>query len=288
MVYTRSGNNSNGSGYQPFEDRAASLGNQLSSVTSVIDTMGQMLGNITGTSRFEQEVLSYLNLLHSTVKDMKTELAKLRDEMIVRNRNVRDTVDDLMLSVVKTEQYSRRDTVTVVGLPVDNVDAESQSELTRKVATQLSLSGETVEPSDLSAVHRNSRQIKEIKGRKVPPSVTVRFVNINKKDKALRGYKNYDSVEGKSRDVKIYQSLTTHYSQLRGSMLDFFNSKPGEGKGFGRIKNSELKAKWITYQSPSSGFAVKLENGDYFNRIHVWQDFVDIILEKFPNCRVNC
>ena len=39
----------------------------------------------------------------------------------------------------------------------------------------------------------------------------------------------------------------------------------------GPIRNVELKLKWVTYQSPTSGFAVKLASGVYFNGIHVWQ-----------------
>ena len=265
------------------------LDSRLSHITSTLDTMGQMLGGIpvNTESAFEKGVMAYLNLMHSQMTEMKVEQAKLRDEMLVRNRNVWESVDHLQLSVAKTEQYSRRDTVTVVGLPVENLGAESQSELTQKVADCLSISGETVVPSDLSAVHRNSNQIKEIRGKKVPPSVTVRFSNINKKDNALKGYRNYDTSQGKPRDVKVYQSLTPHYSTLRNTMFEFLNSKPEDGKDFGGITNNkDLKPKWITYQSPTSGFAVKLKSGEYFNRIHVWNDFIKTIWEKFPDCRV--
>ena len=295
-MYTRSKSalHSNGSGYQPFSGQshtdnngAGNFDSRLTGITNVLDTMGDMLQKIEADTVFEKSVLSYLNLLHSMVKDMKIEQAQLRDEMLVRNSNVRDSVDDLTLSVVKTEQYSRRDTVTVVGLPVENIDAESQSDLTSKVARQLSLSGESVAPSDLTAVHRNSRQIKDIRGKKIPPSVTVRFANINKKDNTLRGYKNYDVSQGKPRDVKVYQSLTSHYTTVRGTMYDFLNSKPEDGKDFGKIVNNGLKVKWITYQSPTSGFAVKLQTGEYFNRIHVWSDFVNTIWDKFPACRAT-
>ena len=56
-------------------------------------------------------------------------------------------------------------------------------------------------------------------------------------------------------------------------MYEFLNSKPDDDKDFGDIVNMNLKPKWVTYQSPSSGFAVKLESGDYFNGIHMWGDF---------------
>ena len=70
-------------------------------------------------------------------------------------------------------------------------------------------------------------------------------------------------------------------------MYEFLNSKPDDDKDFGDIVNMNHKPKWVTYQSPSSGFAVKLESGDYFNGIHMWGDFVKAIWSKFPSCRVS-
>ena len=54
----------------------------------------------------------------------------------------------------------------------------------------------------------------------MPPSVAVKLNVITKKDNVLRKYKNYDSVQHKSRDVKIYQSLSEHYASVRKSILD--------------------------------------------------------------------
>ena len=53
------------------------------------------------------------------------------------------------------------------------------------------------------------------------------------------------------------------------------------------IKNVNLKVKWITYQSPTAGFAVKLDDGTYFSGIHMWYDFVKLIRNKFPVCIVG-
>jgi hypothetical protein len=114
----------------------------------------------------------------------------IRDEMLIRNRNVRESVDGLAESVIKTEQYPRRDTVTVVGLPMH--ESESQDNLCKKVAETLSLSGSAVKPADLSTVHCNSKGSKLIKGKTVPPSITVRFCQINQRNNVLRGYRNYD------------------------------------------------------------------------------------------------
>ena len=124
-----------------------------------------------------------------------------------------------------------------------------------------------------------------MKGVAVPPSVTVRFCRINKKDSVLRGYKNYDAANKKPRQTRVYQSLSSHYSDLRRAMYTFFGSKP-DSRDFGDIRNTNLNVKWITYQSPSSGFAFKTQSGDYFNGIHTFSDFAKAIYDKYPACRV--
>ena len=293
---TRSSNSSTPSadGYQPeqhYSNRLLSASNVLTAVTSTLDTMKGMLDSLDASTEFEKGVKSYLALLHSQVVEARTEQAilrdeqaKLRDELIVRHRNIRESVDDLALNVVKTEQYSRRDTVTVVGLAKPD-GIETESDLCKKVANVLSASGETVTAADLSVAHRNSKNSKIVKGKTVPPSITVRFSRISKKDAVLRGYKNFDTSLKKARDIKVYQSLTPHYSSLRSSIYDFFDSKP-DCPDYGNICNAGLKVKWVTYQSPTSGFAVKLQSGEYFNGIHLFPDFLSIIHEKFPRCRV--
>ncbi len=154
---------SNQSQQQQYNERLLSASDSLSGVTATLDTMKQMLDGLTAETDFERGILTYLALLHSQVCEARTEHARLReeqarmrDEMLVRNRNVRESVEDLSLNVLKTEQYSRRDTVTVVGL-IKPEGAETHSELTKKVADVLSASGETVTVDDLSVAHRNSK-----------------------------------------------------------------------------------------------------------------------------------
>ena len=279
---TLSGPGSLPSGHVPFESQSERLAAKIEAQTATFDSLKNMLNNLKPTSEFEKGLVTYLDFLTNQLKEQKSELVSIRDEMLIRNRNVRETVDGLAESVIKTEQYSRRDTVTVVGLPMH--ESESQDDLCKKVAETLSLSGSAVKPADLSAVHRNSKGNKLIKGKTFPPSITVRFCRINQKDNVLRGYRNYDVSKDKRRDTRVYQSLTPHYSTLRTSMYDFFNDKD---KNFGSIKNVNLNVKWITYQSPTSGFAFKLDSGKFFNGIHMWLDFVKLIHDEFPNCRVS-
>ena len=269
---------------------AAKLNNQsqrLSSLTPTLDHLYDKFQNgPKPASDFEKSLFDFMGVLYCQIKELRNDHATLRDEMLVRNRMVTDSVDDLHLSVVKTEQYSRRDTITVVGL--DKPDTETEASLSQKVAQTLSDSGVNVAPEDFSAIHRNSRDSRVIKGRTVPPSVTVRFSKINKKDSVLRSYRNYNQAASAPRPVKIYQSLTQHYADLRSGIFKFLKSDENDEYYIdGPIRNVGLKPKWVTYQSPTSGFAVKLASGEYFNGIHVWQDFVKHIMTKFPDCRVN-
>ncbi len=284
---------SNQTQQQQYTDRIVSASDNLSAITATLGTMKSMLDNLTPNTDFERGILTYLALLHSQVCEarakhatLREEQAKLRDELIVRNRNVRETVQDLTLNVVKTEQYSRRDTITMVGLA--KPESETDAQLCSKVADVLSASGETVTANDLSVAHRNSKHTKSYRGKTVPPSVTVRFAKISKKDSVLRGYRNYDPTLKKSRDVRVYQSLTPHYSSLRNFIVDFFKSD-SNCENYGDVFNAGLKLKWATYQSPTSGFAIKLVSGvgEYFNGIHTIQDFLKKIYDIFPSCRRN-
>lgn len=289
--HTRSVSSSNNSaqesGYAPFSSETSDprLDHVSHRVTSTLDHMKTMLDKLEPSTPFENGMKDYLNFLHCQFTELKIQVDRVQSDNIIRNRNTMECVDELALSCVKTEQYSRRDTVTVVGLA--KPDNEQQSDLTKKVAEVLSTSGETVTESDLSVVHRNSNHTKVIRGKPIPPSITVKFCKVSNKDNVLRAYKNYDPVQKKARNVRVYQSLTAHYSTVRSSIYDFLNSKPGDNKDFGRIFNKDLRPKWVTYQSPTSGLAVKLASGDYFNGIHMYEDFAKAIWNKYPACRVS-
>ena len=254
-------------------------------VTSTLDHMKTLLDELEPATPFEKGMKSYMTFLHCQFTELKHQVDRVQSDSVVRYRNTMETVDELALTCVKTEQYSRRDTVTVVGLT--KPENETQADLTKKVADVLSTPGETVTESDLSVVHRNSNHPKVIKGKTISPSVTVKFCRIDTKDRALRAYKNFDVAHKRPREVRVYQSLTPHYSTLRGTIYKFLNSKPGDGQDFGNICNSGLSAKWVTYQSPTSGLAVKLSSGEYFNGIHMFDDFIKSIWDKFPACRVS-
>ena len=280
---TRSHTRNLPSGFQSQSDQRPDF--RLSDCTSTLDEIKTMLNAVEAESAYEKSMKTIVNLLIGQMKEWRLDQVKKNHEDLYRHQQMTQTMDDMTLSVVKSEQYTRRDVVTVVGLPLPN-GPESQSDLATKVSEVLSHSGEEVKPTDFSACHRNSRNSRTIKGKTVPPSVTVKFNVINKKDNVLRQYKNYDSEKRKSRDVKVYQSLSEHYVSVRKSIFDFFNSDK-DSREFKPIYNPGLKVKWVTYQSPTSGFAVKLQTGEYFKGVHVWHDFANKLCEVVPSCHMS-
>ncbi|KAL5254798.1 hypothetical protein ACHWQZ_G014289 [Mnemiopsis leidyi] len=182
MVYnTRSHSYSDDlQGYQPAypQERTRDIDRRISDMTPTLDHMyNTLLAGLEPKSDFEKAVHTYLGLLHSQVKEIKIEQGKLREEIAVRSRNVMETVDEMKLSVVKTEQYGRRDTVTIVGL--SKPDNETEKDLSKKVAEALSNSGETVVPDDFSAIHRNSKDNRHVRGSTHRPIFAMFHLNIS-------------------------------------------------------------------------------------------------------------
>ena len=126
-------------------------------------------------------------------------------------------------------------------------------------------------------MHRNGNQTRtNRRGKDIPPSITVRFSKIGKKDKVWRGYKNFDVNSRAPRPVKVFQLLSPHYSGLRRYIVDFFNVNNAE-RNFGK------QLKWCTYQSSSAGLAVKLNSDELRRDIHVVDDFLLKFAEKCLN-----
>ena len=88
------------------------------------------------------------------------------------------------------------------------------------------------------------------------------------KDDVIRKYKNYDHTKSKPRDCRVYNSLCPHYAELRRNIIQFFKPDPNEPTV------TKYKLKWVTYQSPTAGLAIKLQSGEYFRGVHIWDDFL--------------
>ncbi len=236
----------------------------LEAITATLDALSPMIDSLKPSTDFEIGVSNVLRILVGHMREMKLEQHTLRQSTERSFCEVDGSVVGLTRAVVKSEQYTRRDTITMVGL--EKSDDETDVSLSTKVAETLSASGVPVSSADFSAVHRNGKDSREIRGKTVPPSITVKFSVTSKKDNVLKSYKNFDPVAKKPWNVKIFQSLSPNYGTLRRSIFDFFDRKNVQ-------YNQGKELKWVTYQSPTSGLCVRLKSGEYFKGIHVNDDF---------------
>ena len=174
-----------------------------------------------------------------------------------------NTVDNTEIDVVKTDQYSRRNTVVVSGLEYMK-ETETYNDLCSTVAEELTTSGVKVNTVDFSACHRNGNKIKTItrkrKQVKVPPTVTVRFHNSNKEDNVMNNYKNYNN--GKPKAIRVVQSLNNYYQNVKPNISEFCGER-----------NAEIV--WLHWRSASSGLCVKFDDGTYISKIHSMTNFTE-------------
>ncbi len=70
-----------------------------------------MVDRLNPQSEFEKSITSIVSLLVSQVKEVKVEHNKLDQSLLFRDKKIGETMDELALSVVQSEQYTRRDTL---------------------------------------------------------------------------------------------------------------------------------------------------------------------------------
>ena len=201
-------------------------------------------------------------LLCSQMIDMKEEIAELRSSLVESRENSNNAI----ISAEKANQYSRRITIVVAG--VDLEENETQSKLEAKIAGLLTNSDTTVKTSELSHCHRNNAKNKVIKDNNgnekiIPPTITVVFQKSSKKDTVLKNYSNYDSSNRKKKKVTVYQSLSPYFNKLRQDISKYIYDN----------KNTLSKCKWIHYRSPSAGICVKTDK-HYLTEIFCFNNFL--------------
>ena len=174
-------------------------------VNESVKEISSMIDNLKPKGTFETQVKLVLQALSKHVEVLSTNCSAMST-----------CVDTVETNLAKTDQYSRRSTVLVTGMDYKK-ESETYDSLSTNVASQLSKSGVKVSYSDFAACHRNGNKIKTVKrsGGEVvtPSSITVKFVNANKKDSVLKGYKNFEG--GKPKKVKVVQSLNNYYQELK-------------------------------------------------------------------------
>ena len=211
-----------------------------------------MIDNLKPKGTFETQVKLVLQALSKHVEVLSTNCSAMST-----------CVDTVETNLAKTDQYSRLSTVLVTGMDYKK-ESETYDSLSTNVASELSKSGVKVSNSDFAACHRNGSKIKTVKrsGREVvtPPSITVKFVNANKKDSVLKGYKNFEG--GKPKKVKVVQSLNNYYQELKYNISNL-------------CRENGVKVLWIHWRSSSSGLCIKLEDDRYFAKVHSMRDFTN-------------
>ena len=243
-------------GNQPLNSQINAAGDTLSAIHS-------MLESVPPTSPFESNLFNCMNLLIAQFREIKDWQRKV-DE---RSGVTACLISEMKLATVKTEQYSRRDCVTVTGVP--KAEGETSQDLGPKVASALSKSGVPVKVEELSAFHRNQGKERQVKLRDgttktIPPTITVKFRSVNQKDEVVKNYKNFDHSKKKPNDIQVYHSLSQHYAKLRRQIIEYYGSDNGQDKA----------VKWVRYLSPSAGLAVKLKSEEFVKNVHVWSDFL--------------
>ena len=243
----------------------------LDQQSNAVLTIQSMLSALPTESPVERAIISAVNYLAEAHVKLLSEYKTLKNKVAGLSEQAGDSV----IASNQALQYTRRDTLVVTGIPFTS--GEDPEKLKGDLATQLSSSGVTVTDNDFSAYHRNGNKLieKEIANKTgdgtrkiiIPPSVTVRFRNSNLKDRVIRGYKNFDSENKRPKKIRVFQSTTPYYSNLKKDISNFFRDDD-------TIKR---EIRWIHWRSPSCGMAVKCKDGSYFQGIHCMEDLLEQI-----------
>ena len=224
--------------------------NDFKSINKSLDEVPGLIESISPKTVFEKTITNIVGILSKHVQLLANSCSAMSS-----------TVDTIEVDTAKTDQYSRRNNLVLTGIEYKK-ETETYENLCNTVAEELSTSGVKVNNNDFSACHRNGNKVKVItqKGKrvKVPPSVTVRFYNSNKKDLVLRSYKNYN--DGKPKPIKVIQSLNNYYQTLKSNISNFCREK-------------DVKILWMHWLSSSAGLCFKFDDGTIMSRIHSMADF---------------
>ena len=225
------------------------------------------LGDFTPSTATETMLAKCVMSLFSEVKLLQEQLTELQQNQVnpikTQLKEIDDAQAELIINHGKIEQYQRRDTLIISGL--DMKENETAEQIKHSVVQVLGQSGVQVSHGDLSAVHRNAKEPKVIKkGDRqitVPPSITVKLYNLNKKDDILRNYKNFDRAQDRKRKVRVYQSLSPYYKEIK----DLINE---------HCSTNGIAIAWAHWRSASCGLAIKLKDSNkVITKVHCLSDF---------------
>ena len=224
-------------------------------------------GDFTPSTVTETMLVKCIMSLFGEFKCLQNQFTELQSKQIdpikSRVKELNDVQADMQINQGKTEQYQRRDTLIVSGL--DMRENETADQVKTAVVEVLNHSGVQVSQGDLSAVHRNAKESKIVKkGDRqivIPPSITVKLYNLNKKDDILRNYKNFDRAQDKKRKVRVYQSLSPYYKEIKDLINEYCSTR-------------HMAIAWAHWRSASCGLAIKLKDSNrVITKVHCLDDF---------------
>ena len=213
-----------------------------------------------------------------------------KEVMPLQMQQIDSTLEGLQKNILllkyendSNEQYSRRETVRIFGIPEGGAAREEggemaeadpggrEADLEPKVFAD---SGATIRPEDISTIHRTGQRRR---GGNRP--VFVRFVSRKKKVEVMRAKKNLKGKQGYQR-VFINEDLTA----LRAKLLRYVKDLPTVEKAWTSEGKIWAKRKTIPGQTANnSGIktVVAIENPDHLFRLGVDRlDYARLGLDK--------
>ena len=179
------------------------------------------------------------------------ELEEKCAELSTRLSHQHERVQDLSSRVLLLEQYSRRSTVTVTGVPYES--GENVEDKIVKIINNSHIIKHDFDSTYISNAHRNKpREGKDGKP-PPPPSITVSLVKSADVDMLLSNKKQFKKVHGANK-INIFYSMSagTRDQKLRMEMCQ--------------------EVEFADWQGHSRLFAVKMRNGKFLRKVRGFAD----------------
>ena len=177
------------------------------------------------------------------VAELENRCSDLKEELSHRTVEI----NDLKHKVLTLEQYSRRSTIIMTGVPFEK--DEKLEEKVGKVVNDTNILNHDIDFTFISHVHRNKQkeQKEGQEGPPPPPSITLQLVRSSDVDKLFYNKKKLREFYGNK--INIFHAMSKGTIDQKS-----------------KIENCAEVA-WVDYRGHSQLFAVKLLNGDFLKGV---------------------
>lgn len=226
---TRSGSNTE-------DDKLVQELNNSKDMTAFAD-----LGKI---AQLLRATLSRLDSFETRIQLNTDDITQLKKD----NSRLTDHVSRLQEDQIRTEQYSRKDVMTITGLEYH--DTETSTELYSAILGMFNrLTSCNFTNKDFVAIHRNGNLFKGNR----PPTVTVKFIRFSDKDL-------FFTKTTRTKCNEICKHVKFHHNMCK-PLID-------EQKRMGE----HLEVKYVTYRGANRHFTVCMNDGNFLNKIRNYND----------------